>query len=139
MAVVLLTALAYGATAGGGAVKGEARADAIGRDIRCPVCAGLSIAESDAPAAQAMRSEIRARVDQGQSDSEIRAYIAAKYPDSSLRPPTSGVAGLVWALPVAAGVLAAAGLVVAFRRWKRPPARPITAEDERLVAEALRQ
>lgn len=139
MAVVLLTALAYGATAGGGTVRGEARADAIARDIRCPVCAGLSIAESDAPAATAMRSEIRARVDQGQSDQEIRAYISAKYPDSSLRPPTSGVAGLVWALPVAGGVLAVAGLIMAFRRWKRPPAKPVTAEDERLVDEALRR
>jgi len=139
MAVVLVLALGYGATAGGGALRGEARADAIARDIRCPVCAGLSIAESDAPAAAAMRSEIRTRVDQGQSDPEIRAFIAGKYPDSSLRPPTSGVAGLVWALPVAGGVLAAAGLVVAFRRWKRPSGQPLTAADERLVDEALRR
>ncbi len=139
MAVVLLLALSYGATAGGGALRGEARADAIARDIRCPVCAGLSIAESDAPAAQAMRLEIRSRVDEGQSDEEVRAYIAAKYPDSSLRPPTSGVAGLVWALPVAAAVLAAAGMVVAFRRWKQSPSRPLTVEDQHLVDEALRR
>ena len=65
-------------------------------------------------------TEIRSHVEAGQTDEEIRAYLASRYGDDILlRPEGSGVGGLVWALPVAALVAGLAGLVLAFRRWRR--------------------
>jgi cytochrome c-type biogenesis protein CcmH len=97
-----------------------ARTARIAKEVRCPTCRGLSAAESDAKAAQAVRAEIRSRVDQGQSDGEIRAYLASRYGgDILLRPEGLGVTGLVWVLPVAALVGGAGGLALAFRRWNR--------------------
>jgi cytochrome c-type biogenesis protein CcmH len=91
----------------------------LSQEVRCPTCRGLSAAESDAKAAQAVRAEIRSRVAAGQRDEDIRAYLASRYGDDILlRPEGSGASALVWALPVVVVVCGAAGLAFAFRRWK---------------------
>lgn len=120
LAVVVVVALGIGAGSGnGGGDSDDARASRLAKQVRCPTCRGLSAAESDAKAAQAVRSEIRARVEAGESDEEIRAYLASRYGDDILlRPEGEGLASLVWALPVAGLVCGAAGLAFAFRRWK---------------------
>jgi cytochrome c-type biogenesis protein CcmH len=85
----------------------------------------------------AIRTEIEARLRDGQTDGQIRAYLVSRYgEDVLLRPSGSGLTGLVWALPVAAVVVAAAGLAVAFWRWRggAPPA--VTDEDRALVERA---
>jgi cytochrome c-type biogenesis protein CcmH/NrfF len=51
-------------------------------------------------------------------------------------PRATGLDSLVWALPAFAGVCAFAGLVVAFRRWKRAADTVPTDADRVLVAEA---
>lgn len=114
------------------------RTSRIAAQVRCPTCEGLSAAESEAPASVAIRREIRRRVDAGQPDQEVRAFLVGRYGrDILLTPEGSGVAGLVWALPVAGLVLAAGGLVVTFRRRNAAPRRTATAEDRRLVEQAL--
>jgi cytochrome c-type biogenesis protein CcmH len=119
LVVVVLVALAVGASDSDGGNSEAARTTRLSKEVRCPTCRGLSAAESDAKAAQAVRTEIRSRVDAGQTDEEIRAYLASRYGDDILlRPEGSGAAGLVWALPVVALVCGAAGLAFAFRRWK---------------------
>ena len=119
LVVVVVIALAVGASDSDGGDSNAARATRIAKEVRCPTCRGLSAAESDAKAAQAVRTEIRTRVNAGQSDEEIRAYLASRYGDDILlRPEGSGAAGLVWALPVVALICGAAGLAFAFRRWK---------------------
>lgn len=113
------------------------RARSIAESIRCPQCQGQSVADSDAPSARAIRTEIGRRLESGQTDDEIREYIAGLYGEESLLiPPRDGVAGLVWFLPVAAFVLAVGGLVVVFRRWSRSEATEVSDEDEALVARA---
>ena len=83
----------------------------VASEVRCPTCRQLSAAESDAPAAEAVRVAIAARVEQGDSDAEIRAFLVDSYgKDILLTPGRSGVAALVWALPVAAFVCTLAGL-----------------------------
>ncbi|MDZ7674950.1 MAG: cytochrome c-type biogenesis protein [Acidimicrobiales bacterium] len=114
------------------------RARALAEDIKCPTCQGQSVADSDATAARTIRTEIARRLEQGQSDEQIRDYILSLYPDSSLTPPASGVGGLVWFLPVALFVGAAGGLAAAFRHWRAPPDREVSTEDRELVEEALR-
>ena len=136
MGVVLVGALVAGSRTEGQLTEGE-RVARISREVRCPTCAGLSVAESDAKAAQAVRDEIRERVHRGETDGEIRAYLASRYGrDILLKPDAGGVASLVWAVPVAAAVCGGAGLAFAFVRWRRRPTRTATAEDRALVEEA---
>jgi len=119
LVIVVVVALAVGASGSEGGSGAAARSSRLAKEVRCPTCRGLSAAESDAKAAQAVRAEIRSRVDDGQSDAQIRAYLASRYGDDILlRPQGSGVAGLVWALPVVVLVCGVGGLAFAFRRWK---------------------
>ena len=141
LAVVLLVALAAGTAGGGGPKPVAERVDAITEGIRCPTCRSQSAADSDAPAARAIRTEVERRVRSGQGDAEIRAYFVGRYgKDILLTPEGTGVAALVWALPVAAVIGAGAALAVAFRRWRRAGAAagPPSPEDRDLVERALR-
>lgn len=137
---LLAVALLFGGRGDGGPPTAAARTTRIAHDVRCPTCEGLSAAESDAPASQAIRQEIRRRVDAGQSDGDIRAFLVSRYgKEILLRPEGTGVAAIVWALPVAVGVCAVAGLALAFHRWKARPVVEVTPEDRLLVEQALRR
>ena len=95
--------------------------------------------DSDAPVAAAIRSEVGRRIADGESEDEVRAYLVGRYGEGVLlNPPRSGLAGLVWALPVVAVVIAGAALVLAFRRWRGVLRSGATAsaEDEARVREA---
>lgn len=117
-----------------------ARADRLAAQVRCPTCRGQSVADSDAVAAEQVRTQIRARIDEGQSDDEIRAALVAAYGDEILlTPPRSGLAGLVWVLPVVALVLAAAGLAVAFLRWRAAGEARRATPDDLAAVERARQ
>ena len=119
MAVAVVVALTIGTLDRGEARTAEERVHDIAGTIRCPACSGQSVASSDASSAQAIRREIAERVEQGQSDDEIRDYFASRYGDELLlTPPSSGVGSLVWIIPVVALVGGGAGLWFAFRRWK---------------------
>jgi cytochrome c-type biogenesis protein CcmH len=115
-------AIAAGSASSGRATPAAADAARVARitaEIRCPTCRGLSAAESDAETAVAIKAEVANQVHQGRSDGDILAYMRDRYgTDILLRPPASGFAGLVWALPVIGFVVAAAGLAFAFRRWR---------------------
>jgi len=138
LSVVLVGALVLGSGSNGPRTAAERSAD-LASQLRCPTCQGQSVADSNAPAAEAIRTEVRRRVDAGESDEEILAYIDGQFADSLiLTPPRSGVGALVWILPVAALVLAVAGLGVSFRRWRSDPSPEVTDDDRRRVSEALR-
>jgi cytochrome c-type biogenesis protein CcmH len=137
MAVLLATALAVSTRGDSGPATAAERVTRIASEVRCPTCRQLSAAESDAPAAEAVRVAIAARVERGESDADIRAFLVSRYgPDILLRPGRSGVAAIVWVLPVAVFVCALAGLAYAFHRWRGTDVEP-TAEDRALVARAL--
>ncbi len=113
------------------------RARDIAESIKCPTCSGQSVADSNAPIARSIRTEIARRLEAGQTDDQIRDYVAGIYGDDQLlNPPRSGVAGLVWFLPVAALVLAMGGLVVVFRRWRVADDIEVSDEDRALVEQA---
>jgi cytochrome c-type biogenesis protein CcmH len=117
--VVVAGALVVG-TQDSGAKTDSERVQSIAKSVRCPTCRGQSVADSDAPAAANVRKDIQRRVAEGQSNDEIRSALAARFGDSILlTPPRSGVAGLVWVLPVLALVAAIGGITLAFRRWRR--------------------
>lgn len=119
LAAVVAVALVVGVTDRDPATA-EERAKRIGDSVMCPACSGETVTNSQAPVAVNIRRQIAARIEAGDTDAEIRDSLRAAYGDRViLNPPRSGVAGLVWVLPVAALVAAVAGLVVAFRRWGR--------------------
>ena len=120
--------LSYGSLAGGEPSAAE-RALAVAQSLRCPQCAGESVAESNVAAAKEIRADINRRIEEGQSGDEIRAVYAARYGEAILlTPPARGLASLVWIIPVVAGALAAAALTLAFRLRRARPREASPAE-----------
>lgn len=112
------------------------RAAAIEADLRCPSCEDLSVAQSDAATAVAVRATVIHQVDEGRTNQQIEAYLAARYGASiELEPPASGWALLVWLLPlvVAAGGILAVGAVLVRRH--AATSRSIDGETAEKVAE----
>ncbi len=94
-----------------------ARAAELKENTLCPVCDGQNVLESNAPVASAIRRQIDKLVGEGRSNTEIRARLASQYGDDvNALPPSSGWASLVWVVPVAGFLAAAAGLVLLLRR-----------------------
>lgn len=138
MAVVVVGLLLAG-TLGGRAQTPTERAHALEETIRCPSCASQSVANSDTPSSQAVRLLIRERIAAGDSNEEIRDYVASRYPNGRqllLDPSGKGFGALVWGVPVGAAIIAVAALVLRFRDW-RPAVGTVTDADRDLVAEAL--
>lgn len=95
----------------------EARLVAIAAELRCLVCQNESLAESRAPLALDLRREIRERIGQGASDSEVREFLVARYGDFVLyRPPVTPRTWALWAGPFVLLAVAAAVLAAAVRR-----------------------
>lgn len=135
--VVALSMLVFAAVDEGAPATNADRAYALAKDFACPVCQGQSVAESDVPVARSIRREIRVWVDEGRSDEFVRAQLVATFgEDIDYTPSASGVTSLVWILPVVAGVVAAGGLVLVFRRWSDTPELTASAGDEAIVAAA---
>lgn len=140
LALVLAGALMIGANGDDGPQTSAERAEALSTQLRCPTCQGQSVRDSNAPAAEAIRLEVRRRVDEGQADEDILAYVDGQFAGSQLMtPPRSGIGALVWILPVAGVVVAVAGLAVVFRRWRVEPSPSVSDDDRRRVADALRR
>ena len=114
----------------------DARADRIAAELRCPVCQGLSVQDSDSATARSIRDDIRERLERGASDAEVREAFVDRYGEwILLRPEATGVGLVIWAVPIMAVVIAVAGLGVALRRSRAVlAARP---GDHDLVARAL--
>jgi cytochrome c-type biogenesis protein CcmH len=95
----------------------EARAKALMAELRCLVCQGQSIADSDADMAGDMRSLVRERIRSGESPGEVRAWLIERYGDwVSYQPSLSPDTVVLFAAPFLLLVL---GGLLAARRLKR--------------------
>jgi len=95
----------------------ERQARALMEEIRCLVCQGQSIADSNAEMAGDMRALIRRRIQAGESPETIRAWLIARYGHwVSYDPPLEPVTWPLWGLPA---LLILAGLWLARGRFKR--------------------
>jgi cytochrome c-type biogenesis protein CcmH len=118
-----LAALAAALVVGSGVTSSAApsaaqRAAALDAQIRCPSCDDISVAQSSAASAIAVRHEVAQLTAAGVSDEVIERRLVAQYgPSILLSPPDSGLSSLVWLLPLAAGILAVSGLGTFF--WRR--------------------
>ena len=79
----------------------EAKARALMEELRCLVCQGQSIADSDAEIAGDMRHLVRTRIAAGESPGAIRAWLVERYGHwVSYRPPAEPVGWPLWAAPL---------------------------------------
>ena len=97
--------------------KAEAQAKALMETLRCLVCQGQSIADSDADMAGDMRALVRERIKAGEKPEAIRAWLVDRYGAwVSYRPPVEPVTWPLWAAPV---LLLALGAWLARGRFRR--------------------
>jgi cytochrome c-type biogenesis protein CcmH len=95
----------------------EAQAQALMQELRCLVCQGQSIADSDAELAGDMRDLVRRRIAAGEKPGEIRAWLIDRYGDwVSYRPSAAPIAWPLWAAPI---VLFLFGVAIVAGRLKR--------------------
>ncbi len=91
----------------------EARVLAVGDQIRCATCQGLSIADSPASMARSQLDMVRTLVQEGKTDEEIKQFFVERFGEwALLKPKTEPATALLWAGPV---LLLAGGL--AFVLW----------------------
>jgi cytochrome c-type biogenesis protein CcmH len=117
----------------------EARARALSKDLRCMVCQNQSIDDSEAPLAKDLRVLVRERLVAGDSDSEVNAFLVARYGDFVLlKPPFDWRTALLWTSPF---LLLLTGLAIALRSARRrvttSPA-PLSQDERRAVEEILK-
>ena len=101
-----------------------ARTRTVAKGLRCPVCQGLSVADSNADSARAMHDRIAELVAQGYSEQQISDYFVDRYGSwVRLEPEPEGMALLIFVLP--AVMLVVGGLWLAARGRASPsPADP---------------
>ncbi len=117
----------------------EARARAISHDIRCPVCQGETIDDSNAPIARDLRIIIRERLMAGDSDQAVIDYIVARYGEGVLfNPPAQGVNLVLW-LAGPTLLLAGIGVAMAAGRRRVMPEVTLSTEEEARLSEILKE
>jgi len=95
----------------------EAEASALMQTIRCLVCQGQSIADSDAEMAADMRAMVRRRIEAGERPEAIRDWLIGRYGNwISYAPPVEPLTWPLWAAPI---VLIGVGLWLARGRFRR--------------------
>lgn len=95
----------------------EAEAKSLMETLRCLVCQGQSIADSDAEMAGDMRALVRRRIEAGERPAEIRDWLVSRYGNwVSYNPPVEPLTWPLWAAPI---LLVGAGIFLARGRFRR--------------------
>src|SRR5215468_6511593 len=116
----------------------EARARALSKELRCLVCQNQSIDESNADLAHDLRVLLRQRLVAGDSNQQVRDYVAARYGVFVLLdPPFAPMTWLLWLTPPLL-VFGTGALLVARARRRRPEQQlPALTQEERARAALL--
>lgn len=119
LAVVLTAALVVGSgLLDAQPTAAAARVAAIERQVKCPSCLDLSVAQSNAPSSIALRHQITLDVARGEPTQQILDGIVARYGTQALLlPPAGGLTTVLWAVPIA--IAAAAALACGSIAWRR--------------------
>ena len=111
----------------------EERTEALTSLMRCPVCQGLSIADSGTMIALAMKEEVRQFIAAGYTDEQILLYFESSYGEFiRLEPKATGFNLTVWIAPVVALLI---GILLVVHRLRSKPVeiRQETTSDEDLA------
>ena len=99
----------------------DAKSVEVSSLIRCPVCQGMSIADSPSEMAVNMKHQVRALLERGYTQDQILDYFERSYGQFVLlKPRFQGVNALVWVLPLIALALGAAIVITKVKRLQRP-------------------
>jgi cytochrome c-type biogenesis protein CcmH len=114
--------------------KLEARARAIGKELRCLQCQNESIDDSNAPLAHDLRVLVRQRLVNGDSDAAVKQYVVARYGTYVLlKPPFEAETYALWFGPLLLLAAGGAAVFLFYRRRSTPPA-PLSDEERRRLA-----
>ncbi len=123
LATIVVVVVALGVIVGGLWPRGTPSADPAARAyslevrLKCPICAGESLASSQTGLARDLRAYIEERIAAGASDEEILADFVARYGEQVvLDPPGTGWGAALWLVP---GLVAIVGVAVVLGRRRR--------------------
>ncbi len=95
----------------------------VGSLLRCPVCQGMSVADSPSEMAVNMKHQVRELIARGYTEEQILKYFELSYGQFVLlKPKFEGVTGMVWVLPVLALLLGGVVVFFTLRRLEKGPA-----------------
>lgn len=120
-------------------LTGEAlfqRTKEVGALLRCPVCQGMSVADSTSEMAVNMRGQVRELLARGYTEEQILDYFEKSYGQFVLLEPKTPV---IWLLPVVALILGVIVVFVKLRKLQQAPQttssqQPATAVDDPYLA-----
>ncbi len=100
----------------------EARAVALQKELRCLVCQGESLDESNASLAVDLRHLIRARIKAGDSNAQIKSFLVSRYGDFILmNPPFEERTYALWLTPFGVLILGAGIAIWVVLRARKSP------------------
>jgi cytochrome c-type biogenesis protein CcmH len=109
----------------------DQRTNEVASLLRCPVCQGLSVADSPSTMAQDMKHQVREFLARGYTQEQILAYFERSYGQFVLlKPKFSGVSTLVWLLPIAALIFGAVVVLSKAKQLEAGPAKEAAAAEE---------
>lgn len=119
----------------------EARAREISAELRCVVCRGENIDESNASIARDLRLLVRERLVEGDSNDEVIDFVVDRYGEYVLmKPTTEGANVLLWWAGPALFVVAllGAGLYLRRRSASAEPGEGLSAEEQARLEELMK-
>jgi cytochrome c-type biogenesis protein CcmH len=113
----------------------EKRVYSVADELRCLVCQNQTLADSNAPLAVDLRNQIRAQIENGASDQQVRDFMVERYGDFVLyKPPFKAATLALWIGPF---VLLALGAWILRGVTRRRAGSPALTEAERARAAKL--
>jgi cytochrome c-type biogenesis protein CcmH len=115
----------------------EKRSHEVSALLRCPVCQGLSVADSKAEMAINMKGQVHDLLARGYTEEQILSYFEKSYGQFVLlKPKFQGVNTLVWLLPLLALIAGAAIVFSKVRKLEQPAVAAVPTNDQRPTTNA---
>lgn len=97
----------------------DQRVKDVASQLKCPVCQGESVADSQATIAQQMRQVIHEQLQSGKSEQDVVQYFIRSYGDQIVwLPPWQGFSLLAWLVPMAFLLGGAVLVFIVLREWR---------------------